>query len=146
LPTKRPKRPAQRLSGNLPGFFGKINEFSHVLNPKVVFRDSVDAVKGLKDLKDVGKLFSRDAWAGARPFGNPERVESGKILQEVPILNKFEAMGGMKFTDYVRAAGNRWLGHTIAATVIDGNDKIHGLAKWDNPYNKWKESWTVGQG
>ncbi|MET9889283.1 hypothetical protein ABZZ47_03540 [Streptomyces sp. NPDC006465] len=141
---KAAEEAAQRLSGNLPGFFGKMNEFSHVLNPKVIYRDSIDAVKGLRDFKEVGKLFSRDAWAGARPFGNPEWVESGKILQEIPILGKFESMGGMKFADYVRGAGNRWLGHTVAATTVDGNDKLHGLTEWDNPYNKWKEAWTVG--
>ncbi|MEU5598124.1 hypothetical protein [Streptomyces sp. NPDC020298] len=135
----------QRLARDLPGSFGKLNEFQHVLNPKVIWQDSVDAVKGLKDFKDVGKLFGRDAWRGARPFGNPEWVESSKALTEVPILGKFEAMGGMKFTDYVRSSGRRWLGYTVAATVVDGNDKLHGLTEWNTPYNKWKETWTVGQ-
>ncbi|MFE1441008.1 hypothetical protein [Streptomyces sp. NPDC058739] len=135
---------AQRLAGTLPGAFGRLEEFRHVLNPKVIGRDTVDAFKGLKDFEDVGKLFGRDAWAGARPFGNPEWVASGKSLQEVPVLGKFEAMGGMKFTDYVRSAGHRWAGYTATAAVADGNDKVHGLTEWDNPYSKWKAAWTVG--
>ncbi|WP_128375979.1 hypothetical protein [Streptomyces cavernae] len=135
---------AQRLAGELPGAFGRLDQFRHVLNPKMIYRDTVDAFKGLKDFKDLGKLGTRDAWAGARPLGNPEWVESSKALKEIPILGKFETMGGMQFTDYVRSAGNRWLAYTTAATVVDGNDKIHGLTEWDNPYNKWKEAWTVG--
>ncbi|MEU2426071.1 putative T7SS-secreted protein [Streptomyces sp. NPDC007851] len=135
---------SQRLAGDLPGAFGKLGEFKHVLNPKVIYQDTVDAVKGLKDFKDVGRLFGRDAWRGSRPFGNPEWVESSKALKEVPILGKFESMGGVKFTDYVRSAGQRWLAYTAAATAIDGNDKLHGLTEWDDPYNKWKTAWTVG--
>ncbi|MET9729154.1 putative T7SS-secreted protein [Streptomyces sp. NPDC006458] len=135
---------AQRLAGTLPGSFGGLGEFRHVLNPKVIGQDTVDAFKALKDFKDVGNLLGRDAWAGARPLGNPEWVASSKALQEVPILGKFEAMGGMKFTDYVRSAGHRWAGYTAAAAVGDGNDKLHGLTEWDNPYSKWKQAWTVG--
>ncbi|POX57085.1 hypothetical protein C3489_02215 [Streptomyces sp. Ru71] len=135
---------AERLAGNLPGAFGKLDEFAHVVNPKVVLKDSVDAVKGLKDFKNIGKLLSRDAWAGARPFGNPEWVESSKALKEIPILGKFESMAGVKFTDYVRSAGHRWFAYTAAATAVDGNDKVHGLTEWDDAYNKWKQAWTVG--
>ncbi|MFJ9346957.1 hypothetical protein [Streptomyces sp. NPDC101237] len=135
---------SRRLAADLPGAFGKLGEFKHVLNPQVIYRDTAEAVKGLKDFKDVGKLLGRETWRGVRPFGNPEWVESSKALTEVPVLGKFESMGGVKFTDYVRSAGQRWLAYTAAATAIDGNDKLHGLTEWDNPYNRWKTAWTAG--
>ncbi|MFF5102119.1 putative T7SS-secreted protein [Streptomyces sp. NPDC000134] len=118
---------AKAPKGWFPGARNMVDAFS----PRLIWKESVDSIKGAKDLRpsNVQQLFDADTWAGARP-----RVGDSGIADIQSSLGRMadslHADSAVKAaTDVYQAQTRIWAGSTAVASATDALDKgpITGL-------------------
>jgi hypothetical protein len=112
------------------GWFPGAQRVADAFNPKLIYRDSIDSLKGVKDLSwsNVRKLGQGDTWTGVRP-GDPGIGEAAKGIDAMSdALQADSAVKGA--ADVLQTQTRIWAGSTAVASVTDALDKgeITGLA------------------
>ncbi|MFI8218009.1 putative T7SS-secreted protein [Streptomyces sp. NPDC085932] len=107
------------------GWFPGAQRMADAFNPKLIYRESMDSLKAVKDLRwsDVRQLGQADNWSGVRPGLNDPGITS---LQR----SLDEMSDGLRADDAVRAASDVfetqtriWAGSTAVASTTDLLDK-----------------------
>jgi hypothetical protein len=121
----RGKAGAEAIAKAPKGWFPGAERLAEALNPKLIWKESVDSVKGLKDLRfsNVRQLVHSDAWAGARPrlgdSGIADLEQSlGRMAESLRADDAVKAA-----TDVYQTQTRIWAGSTAIASTTDAVDK-----------------------
>ncbi|MEU9554941.1 putative T7SS-secreted protein [Streptomyces fumanus] len=107
------------------GWFPGAQRLAEAFSPKLIWKESVDSIKGAKDLRfsNVRQLTHPDTWAGVRP-----RLGDTGIADIEQSLGRMA--GSLRADDAVKAATNVyetqtriWAGSTAIASTTDALDK-----------------------
>ncbi|AZP19630.1 hypothetical protein EJC51_28305 [Streptomyces aquilus] len=120
----RGKAAAEAIAKAPKGWFPGAQRVADAFNPKMIFKDSVDGLKGAKDLtwSNVRKLGQADTWAGAKPLTDPDLAAAGKGLDRMSdALRADSTVKGA--TDVFQTQTRIWAGSTAIASTTDALDK-----------------------
>ncbi|MER8224066.1 putative T7SS-secreted protein [Streptomyces sp. NPDC094143] len=107
------------------GWFPGAQRMADAFNPKLIYRESMDSLKAVKDLRwsNIRQLGQADNWSGVRPGLNDPGITS--------LQRSLDQMSdGLRADDAVRAASDVfetqtriWAGSTAVASTTDLLDK-----------------------
>ncbi|MFE2050366.1 putative T7SS-secreted protein [Streptomyces sp. NPDC059459] len=119
----RGKAAAEAVAKAPKGWFPGAQRVVDAFNPKLIYRDSIDSFKGVKDLSwsNVRKLGQSDTWAGVKA-GDPGISEAVKGIDRMSDALKAEtAVKGA--ADVLQTQTRIWAGSTAVASTTDVLDK-----------------------
>ncbi|MGC9409551.1 putative T7SS-secreted protein [Streptomyces sp. DZ1-3] len=119
----RGKAAAEAAAKAPKGWFPGAQRVVDAFNPKLIYRDSIDGLKGVKDLSwsNVRKLGQADTWAGAR-LGDPGISDAAKGIDQMSdALRAESAVTGA--ADVLQTQTRIWAGSTAVASATDALDK-----------------------
>lgn len=119
----RGKDAAQAVTTAPKGWFPGAQRVADAFNPRLIYRESVDSFKGIKDLtwSNVKKLKDAETWAGAR-LGDPGISDAAKGIDQMSdALRAESAVQGA--ADVLQTQTRIWAGSTAIATTTDVLDK-----------------------
>lgn len=119
----RGKAAAEAVAKAPKGWFPGAQRLADAFNPKLIYRESLDSLKGVKDLSlsNIRKLGQADTWAGAK-LGDPGITDAAKGLDQMSdALRAESAVKGA--ADVLQTQTRIWAGSTAVASTTDALDK-----------------------
>ncbi|MEV6884911.1 putative T7SS-secreted protein [Streptomyces sp. NPDC051135] len=119
----RGKAAAEAAAQAPKGWFPGAQRVKDAFNPKLIYRDSIDSFKGVKDLSwsNVRKLGQADTWAGAGVRDPDINAAARGIDQMSDALRADSAVAGA--ADVLQTQTRIWAGSTAVASTTDALDK-----------------------
>ncbi|CAL9475982.1 putative T7SS-secreted protein [Streptomyces sp. Tu 3180] len=121
----RGKAGAQAVATAPKGWFPGAQRLADAFNPKLIYRESVDSLKAVKDLRpsNLRQLGQADSWHGVRPgLNDPGIRDLEKSLSQMsPALRADSAVQAA--TDVFQTQTRIWAGSTAIASTTDLLDK-----------------------
>ncbi|CAL9541536.1 hypothetical protein SUDANB15_04223 [Streptomyces sp. enrichment culture] len=121
----RGKAGAQAVATAPKGWFPGAQRLADAFNPKLIYRESVDSFKAVKDLRpsNLRQLGQADTWQGVRPgLNDPGIRDLEKSLGQMsPTLRADSAVQAA--TDVFQTQTRIWAGSTAIASTTDLLDK-----------------------
>lgn len=119
----RGKAAAEAVAKAPKGWFPGAQRVADAFNPKLIYRESLDSLKGVKDLSlsNFRKLGQADTWAGAK-LGDPGFTDAAKGIDQMSdALRAENAVQGA--ADVLQTQTRIWAGSTAIASTTDALDK-----------------------